>query len=742
MEKLRRILTPLLTLILISAHATTYYFSTTDGDDNRSSTEAQNSATPWKTIDKLNSFFGSLRPGDQVLFKKGDVFYGTITPTVPGAAELPITLGAYGAGTAKPVITGFVTINSWRAIGNGIYEGVISNGPGMMNMVTTNGKFQPIGRWPKFADHNSGYLKYQSHNGATSITSDAIVSAPNFVGGEVVIRANHYNINRGTITSQTSNTVTYVNLPNSGAINEPKDNYGFFFQNHVNACTILGEWAYSNGSLKMYFGDKPPDSYVVQGSVLDSVALVNSTSYITFDNLAFTGGNYSAIKIVNSHDIGFNNCEISYAGRNGIAVSNSVASLEIAPPKDANVLSAYATGTTNITITNSFFTWVNNNGIDANYSTGWVLKNNTFKDMAVTPGMGVGGDQQYFVGSYIGGNSFIAYNTIDGCGYVGFHWGGDNCMIEYNDIQNFCLIKDDGGAIYSYKILATVPDTIRYNIVMNGRGAGNGTQDSIVSGGVLGIYNDGWNSNIHTLYNSVAYVQQAGILLNNPVSETVSGNTIYAIGELYHGNQDAGTGGFIVNEYAQTTNTYVRNLSVTNNTIVAISNGLKTTRFSTANDDIPSFGTFDHNIYARPTDQNDVIVTRTTSPSHKTIQQWQDYSKQDMHSVGAPRSVTSSDSLRFEFNATPQPVRISLGHQYIDMNDTLYNGFITLAPYTSAILMYVGELSPTPIPPYPCSPKIMRVKIKKIKFSVTECEDCLTPPAQQQASNGKSKKKK
>jgi hypothetical protein len=739
MEKTRRILTPLLTLILISAHATTYYFSTTDGDDNRSSTEAQNSATPWKTIGKLNSFFGSLRPGDQVLFKKGDIFYGTIVPTVPGTADLPITLGAYGSAIAKPIITGFATINSWRAIGNGIYESIISNGPGMLNMVVINGKFQPMGRWPKFADHNSGYLRYQTYNDFTSITSDAIVSAPNFVGGEVVIRSNHYNINRGTITSQTSNTVTYATLPNSAPLSPIYNNYGFFFQNHVSACTVLGEWAYSGDALKMYFADKPPDSYVVQGSVLDSTVLINSTSYITFDGLAFTGANFSTIKIVNSHHIVFNNCEISYAGRNGVEVSNSVEGVLIEPNRDSPQI--YATGTHDITITNSFFTWINNNGIEGNNSTAWVLKNNTFRDMAVTPGMGVGGDGQYNVTAYLGASSFIEYNTIDGCGFNGIMWAGENNMIQYNVIENFCLIKDDGGAIYSYKANATVPDTIRYNIIMKAPGAGNGTPDSILSGGPLGIYNDGWNSNIHILNNSVAYVQQAGILLNNPISETVSGNTVYAIGALYQGNQDAGTGGIIINEYPQSTNTYVRNLLVTNNNVVAHENMLRCIRFSTANDDIPQFGTFDHNIYARPTDQHDVVVTRTTSPTLRTIESWQGYSNQDLHSVGTPRSITSPDSLRFEYNATTQPVRISLGHKYVDMNDTVYDGFITLNPYSSAILIYVGEMTATPIPPYPCTPKVMRVKIKKIKLSVAECEECLTPPAQK-SQKGNSKKKK
>src|SRR5690349_8558108 len=88
-----------------------YYFSSSQGNDSRTVTQAQNPNTPWKTLNKLNSFFSNLKPGDSVLFKKGDVFYGSITISASGTSSLPIVLGAYGAG-AKPIISGFTTISS------------------------------------------------------------------------------------------------------------------------------------------------------------------------------------------------------------------------------------------------------------------------------------------------------------------------------------------------------------------------------------------------------------------------------------------------------------------------------------------------------------------------------------------------------------------------------------------------------------------------------------------------------
>src|SRR5438270_12358505 len=96
--RIRTLLT-ILTLVLgISANATNYYFSTADGDDSRSFSEAQDPSTPWQSIDKLNSIFSSLQPGDQVLFKRGDIFNGSIVTRSSGTSSSPIVLSSYGSG--------------------------------------------------------------------------------------------------------------------------------------------------------------------------------------------------------------------------------------------------------------------------------------------------------------------------------------------------------------------------------------------------------------------------------------------------------------------------------------------------------------------------------------------------------------------------------------------------------------------------------------------------------------------
>ncbi|MBA3705410.1 MAG: hypothetical protein H0W84_05780, partial [Bacteroidetes bacterium] len=54
--------------LIQTGQSNNYYFSDQTGDDSRSSVQAQNSLTPWKTIAKLNSYFLNLQPGDSILF--------------------------------------------------------------------------------------------------------------------------------------------------------------------------------------------------------------------------------------------------------------------------------------------------------------------------------------------------------------------------------------------------------------------------------------------------------------------------------------------------------------------------------------------------------------------------------------------------------------------------------------------------------------------------------------------------
>src|SRR5262249_3050549 len=86
----------------VTLSGATYYVSNSGSDSNSGTSQS----SPWKTIARVQSFLGNLRPGDRVLFERGGIWYEQLNVNnVNGAAGLPITFGNYGSGNL-PVIDG------------------------------------------------------------------------------------------------------------------------------------------------------------------------------------------------------------------------------------------------------------------------------------------------------------------------------------------------------------------------------------------------------------------------------------------------------------------------------------------------------------------------------------------------------------------------------------------------------------------------------------------------------------
>lgn len=93
----------------------TYYVDSSAGNDANAGTQAK----PWKSLAKVNgSTFG---PDDQILFKRGGSWTGTLELSSSGATDHPITVGAYGSG-ALPKIGGPV-LNCVHVTGSDIFIG-------------------------------------------------------------------------------------------------------------------------------------------------------------------------------------------------------------------------------------------------------------------------------------------------------------------------------------------------------------------------------------------------------------------------------------------------------------------------------------------------------------------------------------------------------------------------------------------------------------------------------------------
>ena len=85
---------------LIAIGQTTYYIDNTQGLDSNNGTSE---LSAWQSIDKVNAT--AFSPGDQILFKSGQEFFGKLIPSSSGNNTSVITFGSYG-GATRPVING------------------------------------------------------------------------------------------------------------------------------------------------------------------------------------------------------------------------------------------------------------------------------------------------------------------------------------------------------------------------------------------------------------------------------------------------------------------------------------------------------------------------------------------------------------------------------------------------------------------------------------------------------------
>ncbi len=533
--------------VLISSltlQARNYYFSSSTGNDSYSSTQAQNQATPWKSIAKLNSFFGSIVAGDNIYFMRGDTFYGTIVFSKSGTSTALITLGAYGTG-AKPVISALITLSSWSSVGNGVYQSYAPTVKNSVNLVTLNNVPQGVGRFPNSDAANAGYLTYDSHTYNT-ITDNQLTGSPNWTGAEVVMRKQHYSMERCIVTNHTNSVITYTGTtpinPNSTSAAVPIDGingYGYFFQRDPRTLDKLGEWYFNPGTknLQMYFGSASPGSSSIEVSTLDTLINLNSRSYININNLTLEGANLLAVAGANGGNITMQSCDINYGGGKGIFLWN-----------EPNIL-IEGVNTTNILSTGIDVSGKNQPNV--------TVRNCNVKNTGLIAGMGSFWDDTDHKGIYVSvsTDALVEYNNVENTGYVGIQFQGNNVLVKNNFINYYDIIKDDGGGIYTYQSSASSTyrgRVIRDNIVLNGIGSNLGATGTV---DVDGIFLDGSTMGVDVLNNSIANIGVNGVYCNNPNTVNIRGNTCF--------NNDCGVG---ITRYSYGV---IKNLSIKQNIFYA-----------------------------------------------------------------------------------------------------------------------------------------------------------------------------
>lgn len=655
--------------ILITTKAATYYFAA-NGDDSRTSTQAQSSSTPWQTISKLNSFFGSLQPGDQVLFRRGDVFSGEIITNKAGTASSVITIGAYGTGAA-PVISGFTTVTSWTDLGGNIFESsaLSSITAGKRTwMITINGKNYAMGRYPNLSAGNNGYLNYEAHT-STTVTDNQTTFSTDWAGADIILRTSRFTHDRGTISSTDgAHTITFTNSGFAYAVTS--NGFGFFLQNSPKTLDEFGEWYYNPATqkLQMYFAGNNPSNYSVMVSKTDTLLMLRHSN-ITVRDLSFQGGNYGIWNDwsgVNNQSI--INCSFINNGIDGIFLS----------------------GKTNLTIDSCLVYGNNNDGITIGYhDINCVVSNTTVQNTGLFQGMtstNEVGRSAYgiFHQSQLGVKGLRAINNmVMNTGYIAIFSEGDTIMIANNFVDSSCLILDDGAGIYTgnYTAQGQEPainhgDTIMNNVVLHSIGAPLGTNaaDSLAHG----FYSDDNTNHCEFLGNTAAYNAYAGIYIHNSDSNEYRNNVFYDNHNSQIYMQDDGIGDTIMGNY------------IKKNQLMCLKSGQLLYHLASNDNNFATFAVIDSNYESQPF--NTIMAYRNwfgqgaASEVNYTTAQWNSTLHFDLATSGSPISITDAKKVVLQYNTTAQPVSLKFcGKTYYGLNQILDKGIVQNPAYKDKI---------------------------------------------------------
>jgi parallel beta-helix repeat protein len=656
---------------------TNYYLSASGNDSNN----GKSIATPWKTLTNLNA--ATLVAGDVVYFEKGSVFNGFLNVKNNGVSGNPILFTTYGTGN-KPIIRSSTSVNSWTLYNGAIWKTTLSAVLGKrIPSLFVNTIAQQIGREPNFNPSDGGFRVIKSHttdNLSISESTSLPYPADSFKGGEVTIRTLNDLIKSEIITSHSGSTVNF-SIANATLTSENviRDNYGYFFQNHINALDQEGEWAHdiSTNTLYLYSSVDPNTLSIEYPSAANTLVLTNR-KFIEIQGLQFENAQSSVITMSGVGNITINNCNFN----NG----NDYIALGYGPIADVIY--------TNNTITNC-----NNVGFRLEGCSGVNFSNNSISDIGMRAGMGGPSYIPYtglrLLGSGTGNQNVIERNTLKNIGYHGINFGGDKMIVQYNEVSNYCYTKDDGGGIYTVNNQG-LNNLIYKNIIHDAPGAFRGNPAG-ASPKTAGIYIDNNSQNQLIKENTIYNVGAWGIMANLSSYNEASDNTVYNCKSALVSSSYANTFGTGGTTAMSSNNTFLRNIlfSKLNSQYCG-----EYTNSITGNNFGAFLGTLDYNYYCQPFSGGKEIKTIEGAQNKEYLLSVfkTTFLNYEANGKSAPLKFSTLQDpdtfIRFEVNATGSSKVVSLGNKiYKDAKNVFFTSDITLLPYTSIVLLDSGTLS-------------------------------------------------
>lgn len=700
-------------VLRLSAAGQTYYVSSSEGDDDN---DGLSEGAPFATVAKVNGL--ALQPGDSVRFKCGDVWHADpLIITQSGAEASPITFGAYPAGCAeRPVLSGAQPIAGWASHDGDVYVADLSAGANAgrfahgVNQLFQGAARLPMGRWPNLDAGDGGYASIDAQPAGDQI-SDAALPAVDWTGAAAHIRGMRWYILNRDVTGTSGQTLTLGH--DAQCWGGDCTGWGYFLNRHRATLDREGEWYYDAATHRVYLyteAGAPADDAVAGSVVLrdDDRAwggvvlgddLGDPIHHVVVEDLdvrrwyrngVTTPTNWAHYE---SHDLTLRDLVIRDVDRVGVNLAAWVYDAQDGRPSGWR-------GGYRITVRDTVIERANQRGIDS-YARASRFEDNVIRDVGLienlgAAGMGCGptssggfctedGDGiRIKVGQAAdsGNNNAVVGNRLERIAYNGIDVFGHTNTFERNVIRQACYAKGDCGGVRAFgsgDLSSTAVHTLSFeeNLILNTLGNTDGcieTYDPLFG---FGFYIDHYARDVTLRDNSVISATAAGVLYQNATG-SVTGNVLYnnARGSMWSAQ-------VVIDDAPSYLSAHSGN--------VLYGRADTAWTLSAAPDRL---GVSDDNAFFQP--YQDKYITSGGWSGRRTLAEWQSYSGKDANSKAAWFTLAAGEPPRSRifYNDTATARTVDLGSAlYYDLDRAPVAGSLTLAPFTSQVLIYADELA-------------------------------------------------
>ncbi len=302
-----------------TAAATTYYVSTTGDDDNTGTTKT----APWKSITKVNTVSSDFRPGDRVLFKRGDTWHETLRLSCTGNKAKPIIVGAYGnKDKPLPVFDGTCnSVISWQQVGPNLYKSTTPLWKQDPGLLIYDGVPYPATTTLKFTSDSPvnsihpGAILLQVQGRYANFWVTSVNAAERKISGITFFRDPTY--------YWQSSTRVEVRQEKNGeeekfylTIGSPDG-----LQGDPKSLTKDGQWYWDaiQHSVYLYSKTDPSDHIIEIGQLKSGIKIIGQR-YLRIKNISIRGFTETGIHLINCRNIVVKNLHVSAIGSNNAKV--------------------------------------------------------------------------------------------------------------------------------------------------------------------------------------------------------------------------------------------------------------------------------------------------------------------------------------------------------------------------------------------------------------------------------------